>query len=291
MSDLHLRAPAKINLGLEVIRRRSDGFHDINTVFATVDVCDRIGLSRRPDGEITLRVSGNPELESGASNLCVRAAAALRQRLGDSRLGADIVLEKHIPIGAGLGGGSSDAAAVLRGVAELWCAHELGSSDLEEIGLQLGSDVPFFIRGGIAHARGRGERLRPLAISLPYVALLVNPGIHIPTPWAYARLGRTGERAETDLVLLLERSAADPSVLSIGLENDFEPAAFEAHPVLGTIKERLYGAGAQVALMSGSGATMFGLFGTPGQAHAAARSFADYWHAVGSIGEVSAGTT
>ncbi|MBS1912203.1 MAG: 4-(cytidine 5'-diphospho)-2-C-methyl-D-erythritol kinase [Bacteroidetes bacterium] len=288
MSDLHLRAPAKINLGLEVIRRRPDGYHDINTVFATVDVCDRISLRPRLDGEITLRVSGNPELESGASNLCVRAAAALRQRLGNPRLGVDIVLEKHIPMGAGLGGGSSDAAAVLRGASELWGARELENGDLEEIGLQLGSDVPFFISGGIAHARGRGERLRPVAIALPYVALLVNPGIHISTPWAYARIARTGERAETDLVSLLERSAADPSVLSKELGNDFEPAAFETYPLLGAIKEALYRAGAQVALMSGSGATMFGLFGTLGQAQVAARSFADYWHAVGHMGEVLA---
>ena len=276
---LRLRAPAKINLGLEVLRRRSDGYHDLNTAFAALDLHDSITLARRDDGQIKLSVVGNPELGSDASNLCVRAALALRDHVGDRTLGLEIELEKRIPIGAGLGGGSSDAAGVLKGAAALW-GVDVGNGELSELASALGSDVPFFLRAGLAIAGSRGETLNPVDLALPFAILLVNPGIHIATPWAYQQVARNSERPATDLELILRRGVLNPEILRAELVNDFEPAMFGHYPQLARIKERLYDAGAVFALMSGSGSTMFGLFGTAAEATAAALEFAPYWTCV-----------
>lgn len=277
--ELVLAAPAKVNLGLEVLRRRADGFHDINTLFAAVELHDDLHLRSRADGAILCTVEGNPDLPSDRSNLCVRAAEELRLKLGDPALGLDIMLRKRIPIGAGLGGGSSDAAGVLMGAASLWGADP-DDAGLPEIAAALGSDVPFFLMGGTARAGSRGEILEPLRVDLPYGVLLVNPGIHIPTPWAYRAVGRSGERSASDLPALLRAGLADPSLLRQGVVNDFEPAIFAAYPVLLELKERLYGRGALFALMSGSGSTMFGLFATEVEAADAATGFPGCWSAV-----------
>lgn len=276
LPELMIQAPAKINLGLEILRRRADGYHDINTVFAAVGIFDEITLHRRMDGRIICRVEGNPELETGEDNLCVRAAKALREAIADDSHGLDITLLKRIPMGAGLGGGSSDAAAVLAGAARLWelrPEREL----LHDIAAGLGSDVPFFLLGGFAHAASRGEVLAPVELQLPYGVLLVNPGIHVPTPWAYRAVGRTGEQPATDLTGHLRNAAGNAGLLREHITNDFEEAVFTEHPVLPELKRRLYDAGAVLALMSGSGSTMFGLFSTPQAAELAAPKFSEYW--------------
>ncbi len=279
MPEIILRAPAKINLGLEVLRRRSDGFHDINTLFATVGLYDELRLRSRSDAIIRCTVEGNPGLESGRDNLCVRAAELLRDAIGERSLGLDIHLRKTIPIGAGLGGGSSDAASVLIGGSRLW---EKGdpSPDIMMLATTLGSDVPFFLHGGVAHAVSRGEVLWPLSIALPWSVLLINPGIHIPTPWAYRMIGREGERSPSDLIALLDAGLGNPGSLQERVVNDFEPAIFAEYPLLQRIKERLYERGALLALMSGSGSTMFGLFGSDADAAEAASTFPTYWSAV-----------
>jgi 4-diphosphocytidyl-2-C-methyl-D-erythritol kinase len=281
---LQLLAPAKINLGLEVLRRRPDGFHDINTIFAAIDLCDELLLRPRYDGIITCRVEGNDQLETDDRNLCVRAASALRASLGDRMLGLDIHLTKRIPIGAGLGGGSSDAASTLLGALRLWNG-EADGIDLAGIALALGSDVPFFLHGGLAHATSRGELLTPIDLHLPYTLLLINPGIHIPTPWAYSAIGRTGERAASDLIGIVRHAADDPSRLGDELHNDFEAAVFAEHPLLQELKEGLYEAGAVYAAMSGSGATLFGLFCDREDAVAGAGRFPEYWTAVAGFTE------
>lgn len=273
-------APAKINLGLEVIRRREDGYHDINTLFLALDICDELILDLRDDGEISLRIEGNPELESGPENLCVRAATALRNHLGCADLGLDIHLTKRIPTGAGLGGGSSDAAATLLGAARLWGASELELQALHELGATLGSDVPFFLMGGMALGASRGEILTPTDLTLPFAVLLVNPGIHLPTPWAYRMVGRTGERPASDLPGLLRAGVERPELLRAAVVNDFEPAIFAEYPLLAELKEDLYGSGALFALMSGSGSTMFGLYSTIKAAEEAANQFKEYWSVV-----------
>ncbi len=269
---LILRAPAKINLGLEVLRRRPDGYHDINTIFAAVDLCDEIEMSLRSDGRILCRVEGDPTLENDERNLCVRALGHVQRQIGADAPGFDLLLRKNIPIGGGLGGGSSDAATVLRGAAELMGDSPINAPILAEIALMLGSDVPFFLEGGVAAATSRGEILRPLMIDFPWHVLLVNPGIHVATPWAYATVGRTTERPASDLESILRAGVSDPERLRREMVNDFETGVFEAHPQLKRIKEGMYEAGADLALMSGSGATVFGLFRRMEAAAAAAGS-------------------
>lgn len=271
---LLLDAPAKINLGLEVLRRRPDGYHDINTLFAAIDLFDRITLRPRKDSAILCTVPSHPRLETDPANLCVRAANLLRERAGRDVEGLDIRLEKHIPIGAGLGGGSSDAAAVLRGAARLWGMDlQAKSGEWTELASRLGSDVPFFLLGGMALGTSRGEVLAPVDLSLPFHLLLLLPGIHVATPWAYKSVGRTGERPASDLIASLRNGIADPSMLRGSLVNDFEAPVFAAHPLLGELKERLYRAGALYASMSGSGSTLFGLFHDRKEALHAASAF------------------
>jgi 4-diphosphocytidyl-2-C-methyl-D-erythritol kinase len=276
-----LDAPAKINLGLEVLRRRPDGYHDINTIFAAVDLCDRLTFRSRDDGEIVCRVEGNDALaaEPVERNLSVRAAALLKQELGERR-GIDIVLEKAIPAGAGLGGGSSDAATTLRGAALLWGA-DITPERMTALATALGSDVPFFLRGGVAIGRSRGEALEPLDEMLPWHVLLVNPAIHVATPWAYGTLGRDGSmRVATDFAGALRDGLADPSTLRTTLVNDFEEPVATAHPVIRRVKRRLLDNGAFHAAMSGSGSTLFGLFGERDDAEKAAEGMEPWWRVV-----------
>lgn len=274
--ELLRRAPAKINLGLEVLRRREDGFHDINTIFAAVDLHDEVHLRSRPDNLITCSVEGNSQLDGGEDNLCVRAARALRDRMGDQEIGLDIRLLKRIPIGAGLGGGSSDAASVLLGAAELWQAN-ISLEGLHPLASSLGSDVPFFLQGGIALAESRGELLNPLHLSLPFSLLLINSGLHISTPWAYRAVARSGDRLPSDLAGILERGVDDPGILRREMVNDFEEPVFVGHPTLKELKKRLYDSRALFAAMSGSGSTMFGLFSDRTGAEQAAEMFGDCW--------------
>jgi 4-diphosphocytidyl-2-C-methyl-D-erythritol kinase len=280
--ELRLTAPAKINLGLEVIRRRTDGYHDINTVFAALDFGDELILRSRTDGAIRCRVEGSPELETGMGNLCVRAAAALQKLAGDNPPGFDITLRKRIPMGAGLGGGSSDAAAVLRGGASL-LGLDLSPGEMVSVAASIGSDVPFFLYGGIAHATSRGEILEPLDLTIPFAVLLVNPGVHVATPWAYGAVGRTGERSVSDIPSILSRGVRDPDILREQVVNDFEPAVFREFFLLRELKERLYASGALFALMSGSGSTLFGLFSSTEDAERAAGQFKEYWSVVTTI--------
>lgn len=272
---LTLSAPAKINLGLEVVRRRADGFHDINTVFVGLSLSDAVRLEIRPDDLISLEIDGDWPLEPDATNLCVRAAELLRERAAPPVPGLHIALTKRIPMGAGLGGGSSDAAAVLLGAARLW-----GMRATSDLALRLGSDVPFFLDPRPSLATSRGESLEPLGLPIPFTVLLVNPGIHIATPWAYRQVGRTGEREASDLRRILSEGIADAALLRERLVNDFEPAAFAAHPILAAIKERIYRMGAVFALMSGSGSTMYGLFYDREQAIRAQSAFPEYWSVV-----------
>ncbi|MGE3801112.1 MAG: 4-(cytidine 5'-diphospho)-2-C-methyl-D-erythritol kinase [Candidatus Kapaibacterium sp.] len=277
---IQITAPAKINLGLEVVRRRDDGYHDINTLFAAIDLCDEIRLQLRDDREITCTVDGDERLKSEAieNNLCVKAVRKASEHLGEER-GLDIYLRKQIPTGAGLGGGSSDAAAVLKGALSLW-DRDIDPTTLLQIALSLGSDVPFFLQGGVAHGSSRGEILQPVEIELPYHCLVVNPGIHIPTPWAYREVKRTVERGESDLVAHIWEGLHDPLSMRRHLVNDFEPPVFAAYPEIGEIKERLYHHGALFALMSGSGSTLFGLFETRERADKAQEGFGEYWSRV-----------
>lgn len=267
MKILGTVAPAKINIGLRVGGRRADGFHDIDTVFYRVALSDRLlfAATDSPTIDIDLRAAPAIPLHD---NLVYRAATLLRETTG-ATAGASIVLEKRIPSGAGLGGGSSDAATTLLALNALW-ELSLDDAQLHSLAARLGSDVPFFLLNApAARARGRGEQLEPLDLVLPYWVVLVNPGLHISTPWAYARLNRSAGPVPTPDVVPALRSQ-DPEQLRSLLVNDFEPAVFAAYPELAGIKQRLYELGAVFALMSGSGSTLFGLFPTEQCARTAA---------------------
>lgn len=250
-------AHAKINIGLYVTARRPDGYHDIETVFCRIGIADGIDLSPAPDIRVT---SSSAEAPGGEANICHKAARALREHLGVAD-GVHVHIEKRIPVGAGLGGGSADAAVILKELPGFW-KRTLGEADRSRIALVLGSDVPYFLSPGAALGRGRGEQLEYFPLDIPFTILLCNPGIHIPTSWAYSRITPgTGDRPG-DLKTLVSEGMNHPALLQ-HVHNDFEKIVFETHPDVRRIKETMLGRGAVFAQMSGSGSTVFGFFENP----------------------------
>ncbi|MBR9975676.1 MAG: 4-(cytidine 5'-diphospho)-2-C-methyl-D-erythritol kinase [Bacteroidetes bacterium] len=263
-----IRSFAKINLGLRVLGRRADGFHDISTIFHRVELHDTLHLETT-DGKVTLECNRD-DIPVDDGNLCVRAARLLlAQQRGR---GVHIVLQKNIPAGAGLGGGSSNAAAVLRFLPKLLGQH-IPDGELLEMAALLGSDVPFFLQDGSAAARGRGERLTYFVWNCPWWIVLVNPGIHVSTAWAYGALRLEAQPEDPDLQALLERAVRDPEALATLLRNDFEAPVMEAHPGIREVKEAMLRAGAVGAMMSGSGSSVFGLFDNEAAARTCAAGF------------------
>ena len=177
----------------------------------------------------------------------------------------EITLRKNIPLGAGLGGGSADAAATLKGLAQLWNL-DVSSSELRSLALSLGSDVPFFLAGGTAYATGRGEVLEPLTLNLPYWIVVVTPPVHVSTAWAYRTLQGREPRQRADLRSVLNDHLHNPEILGRELANDFEESVFQAHPQIRQARDRMLALGAGCALMSGTGASVFGLTKSEGTA-------------------------
>jgi 4-diphosphocytidyl-2-C-methyl-D-erythritol kinase len=247
-------AAAKVNLALEVLGRRTDGYHEIATVMQAVDLSDRLVLEDAEALEVRTSAPGVPTDER---NLAYRAAAALRDAAGVQR-GVRIALDKRIPVAAGLGGGSTDAAAVLVGLNRLW-GLRWTVERLEELAVGLGMDVPFFLRGGAALATGRGERLARLtggAMAL----VLVNPRFPVSTAETYGRVTPAmysdGGHARAVAGALRSRGAAQ---VAASLYNGLEPAARAAYPQIAKMEAALEAAGALGAVMSGSGPTVFGV--------------------------------
>lgn len=261
LSSITVSAPAKINLVLRILDRRPDGYHNLWSVMQTVGLEDELQVRLAP-GRQDIRLSCDTEQLAGdQSNLVYRAAAAVL-RQAQRTIGLDIQLLKRIPMGAGLGGGSSDAAATIFGLNRLL---ELGLTleQMAEIGQPLGSDVPFFLFAPSAVVAGRGEAVKPVELSDRRWVVLVNPGFGIETKWAYQELANTRgtipplSLAHADLD---RQSRVSWAQLAEVAENDFEPPVFARHASLREIKQALLAQGAQVALLSGSGATLFGLF-------------------------------
>ncbi len=266
-----LRAYAKINIGLRIIERRADGFHSIETIFHRINCADTITLAPAAEG-IVLTCS-DPSIPSDPTNLCWRAVESLQHECR-TQLGAVVHLHKQIPSGAGLGGGSSDAAAILRSLPALWNMH-VPDARLHALAASLGSDVPYFLQNASAYAEGRGERLTPFVLSLPYWILLVNPGIHVSTPWAYKEFSTklsAGYVVPRGTLFSLCDKTMKP--LDGVMRNDFEDIVFPAYPAVAGIKESLRACGAAFALMSGSGSSVFGLFDNETQARDAHTVFA-----------------
>lgn len=250
-------ATAKVNLFLKVVGRRPDGYHTIETVYQSVALADCLRFEVTA-GDIVLTCD-DPGLPDTGNNLVVRAAELMRQRFPDKVRGLRVTLEKRVPIGSGLGGGSADAAATLKACNKLFRLH-LGSEQLRELAAGLGMDVPFLIEGGRAIGRERGERLEPLPVSGSGWAVIVVPRIAISTRWAYEQLDEVRPRETLPLELFVERLQNEPLRTWAGLcYNAFEDVVFQAHPELETLKNRLRNLGCAGAVMSGSGAAIVGL--------------------------------
>jgi 4-diphosphocytidyl-2-C-methyl-D-erythritol kinase len=263
MDTLTLPAPAKINLRLDVLSRRPDGYHELRMIMQQLELGDEITISRQvaPGVVVSCDQAGVPV---GSANIAWRAARTLLDRHGRDD-GLLIAITKHIPVAAGLGGGSSDAAAVLMGVNRLL---ELGSSreELMELGVKLGADVPFFIYGLRAIAEGIGEKLSPI-VRLPEMwVVLVNPKVPVSTAWVYKNLQLTSKKIND----ILPRSFEDVDAVCAVMANDLETVTIPSFPVIGEIKEQLLAHGASGAMMSGSGPTVFGIFSAADQARHAA---------------------
>jgi 4-diphosphocytidyl-2-C-methyl-D-erythritol kinase len=274
MAEVRLPAFAKINLRLEILGKRPDGFHELRTIFQAVSLKDEVRLASTPKPGIHLQVQGNPSLagEPIEKNLVYRAVDAVRRELGTDG-GVQIELSKGIPAGRGLGGGSSDAAAAMIGYLRL-LGREMPRERLFRIAATLGADVPFFLEGGRALGIGKGDEIYPLPETPTRHILLVSPpSIHVPTPDAYRWLNApqlTNSASDSKLYgfCALAWSLEDSPLL-----NDFEEAVFQQHPRLGQIKRDLLQNGATEALLAGSGSAVFGVFPSPAKARRAAVGF------------------
>ncbi|AWR85622.1 4-(cytidine 5'-diphospho)-2-C-methyl-D-erythritol kinase [Meiothermus taiwanensis] len=245
---MELLAPAKVNLGLSVRGRRPDGYHELHTLFAALRVGDRLWVEAIPEGiELEVRGWGLP---ADTNNLAYKAAQAYLQAAGWPG-GVRVVLEKKLPLAAGLGGGSSDAAAVLRALSQLYPS----ALELPALALGLGADVPFFLEPGLAEGRGVGEQLTPLP-PLRAALVLVNPGIAVSAAEAYKGLTPEMWQPELDIAGIIEAIRAGEEPL---YWNTLERPVFRRHPHLEALKQELCRLGLRGVLMSGSGSTLFGL--------------------------------
>lgn len=261
MSEDAFKLPsfAKINWQLRVLGRRPDGFHELRTIFQTVTLQDELRFAARIDGKLQL-TSGSTDIPVDESNLILRAGRALRNHYGiDS--GASIHLEKVIPVEGGLGGGSSNAALTLLGLAHLW-KLETNRQELTQLAARLGADVPFFLTGGTALGKGLGTEVSPLDDVVAEHLLIVKPEAKVSTVEAYKALNSPAlTKVESDIILSISR--ADEQFTDShpnALHNDFEPVVFQLKPEIRRVKDALLRAGARGALLAGSGSSVFGVF-------------------------------
>jgi 4-diphosphocytidyl-2-C-methyl-D-erythritol kinase len=255
-SSIQLRSYAKINWTLDVLFKREDGYHELRTIYQTVSLHDLIRISETP-GAIEV-VCDDPRVPGDETNLAHKAAIQLRDLIG-TNLGARIEIEKRIPVAAGLGGGSSNAAVVLMGLSRLWKVQP-DDRELVQIAAGLGSDVPFFLMGGTALGVGRGEEVYSIEQAECEHLLLVNPGFAVSTAEAYGKLSRLTSTRPAAMMPFAFFAAKGIRGLSLAVTNDLEEVVLIAHPEIAEVKERLLSLGARLALMSGSGATVFGVF-------------------------------
>lgn len=269
-SSLRISSFAKINLALSVLGRRTDGYHEIQTVFQTVDLGD--GIEFRPSPQIEVLCENLPEIRQ-EDNLVWKAAGLLASA-GGTEQGASITIHKTIPAGAGLGGGSSNAAAALLGLRRFWNLP-LSDSELCALAESLGSDVPFFLHGGTALGEGRGEKIRQLPDFPPRHLVIIFPGIPVSTAEAYRslNLGLTSCLEDLRIQHFIGQGQADATSLT-GIFNDFEASILTAYPAIAEAKIFLEKRGATATLLSGSGSSVFGFFSDEESAFAASREAA-----------------
>lgn len=257
MNKLELKAYAKINLGLDVVRRLENGYHEVKMVMQTVGIYDVLTFEKAAEGIVVTTDSG--ELPTDENNLIYKAARLMKERFGIEE-GVRIHLQKNIPIAAGMAGGSTDAAATLKGIRDLFevkCTEE----ELKEIGVKIGADVPYCVMGGTALAEGIGEKLTALKAASDCVLLVAKPDINVSTKFVYEHLDAQGVSKHPDIDGMVE-AIAEGSLQGVveRMENVLESVTIPAHPIIDTIKSRMKELGAVNSLMSGSGPTVFGIF-------------------------------
>lgn len=253
---LYVKAPAKINLTLDVLHKRPDGYHEVEMIMTTVDLADRIGLELRNDEDIVI-LSADRFVPNDHRNLAYQAAKVLKDTYGISQ-GVSISIEKEIPIAAGLAGGSSDAAATLRGLNELWNLN-LSLDTLAELGAKVGSDVSFCVYGGTALATGRGEKIQELPAPPACWVVLAKPSIGVSTAEVYGNLNVSGITHPNTQGMIDAIYAGDFAAMCQNIGNVLEDVTLNMHPEVAIIKEQMKRFGADAVLMSGSGPTVFGL--------------------------------
>lgn len=280
MNPIHLRAFAKINLGLKILGKRRDGYHEIRTVYQTIELHDRLTVSLHSKRGAVCVECDDASIPTGRENIVHRACVLWKQARRCSR-GIEVHLEKRIPAGSGLGGGSSDAAATLIGLERL-TGNRLEAAQRRAVASRLGSDVPLFLLGGRVLGCGRGQEVYPLEDLPERRCLVVFPGFTVSTAEAYASLRRTpGFR--------LTRTREAPSIDSFGArspfpleqwgpaENDFEQVVFARWPELAKLKRRFIRAGAETASLTGSGSAVYAVFASARQSNAALRFVPAGW--------------
>jgi 4-diphosphocytidyl-2-C-methyl-D-erythritol kinase len=274
---MQVLAKAKINLTLDVLYKRPDGYHEVEMVMQSLQVADLIELALREDDAIFLQVDRS-DLPADESNLAYRAARLLQREHGVKR-GVDMTLQKKIPMAAGLAGGSADAAAVLWGLNRLWDLN-LPQSELERLGALLGSDIPFCLRGGTVLARGRGEELLELTAMPECAVVLVKLPIDVPTAWVYGQYQARADLRHPDTKAMLAAiEAKDLAAVAANVGNVLECVTIAAYPAIAEVKAELAKRGAKAVLMSGSGPTVFALAEDMAAAEALADGLAKRWQA------------
>ncbi len=270
MDCISRKAYAKINLGLDVLRRRPDGYHEVKMVMQTVNIWDLLTFKKTEEPGIFLK-SDKEELPAGKDNLIYKAAAAIFEEYGAQSFGVKITLKKQIPIAAGMAGGSTDAAAVFYGLNELF---GLGMSlqDMQRIGVRLGADIPYCLMGGTALAEGIGERLTALPPPPDCHLVVAKPDINVSTKFVYENLhaGTLKKHPDIDGMTQAIRSRSLAGI-TVRMGNVLETVTVRAYPVIDQIKRKMLESGAENALMSGSGPTVFGLFTDKERAAGAAK--------------------
>ena len=274
---MQLEARAKINWSLDITGLREDGYHLMDMLMQPVTLADTVTLT--PSEELTLTTGGFPLLRADERHLALRAARLLKESAGCS-LGASIHVHKRIPVGAGMGGGSADAAAVLFGLNRLWNLG-LSQAELEALGLRLGADIPFCLRGGLARTRGIGEQLEPLPCGRFYSLVLVQPcrGLSTRDVFEAFHASESLQHPRTDEAASALASG-DLALLRKSLDNVLQPVSVRFRPEIGQAVQRLKEAGADIALMTGSGSAVFGVFRTPARARAAFTALSHVWRSV-----------
>jgi len=282
---LYVKAPAKINLTLDVLYKRPDNYHEVEMVMTTVDLADRIGLENRVDGLIKI-FSADRFVPDDERNFAYQAAKLLKDTYGIKH-GVSITIEKEIPIAAGLAGGSSDAAATLRGLNELWNLN-LSLDTLAELGAKIGSDVSFCVYGGTALATGRGEKIQELPAPPACWVVLAKPKIGVSTAEIYGNLKVDQIKHPNTKEMLKAIQTNNYELMCRSLGNVLESVTFNLYPEVVTLKEQMQRFGADAVLMSGSGPTVFGLVDTEvrvNRIYNGLRGFCDEVYVVRLLGE------